>query len=104
MIGLLSPGQLSATEADEYSVDSLARGEIIVDTDERETQTHEKMRFVVGRILVGDTPEKVWAVITNPYEFEAKICPRMHNVKVLLDRQDKSVISCTVDTVRFSRK
>ena len=101
LAALASPEQLGATESDEYNADSLAKGEIIVDTAERETQTHEKMRFVTGKILVSESPEKVWAVITNPYEFEAKICPRMHNVKVLLARQDKSVISCTVDTVRF---
>lgn len=70
----------------------LKDGEVIVNSvDEGAT------RFVTAKILIDDTPHHVWRVLTNPFEFERKISPRMRDVEILVDATTRSVMKCKVD-------
>jgi len=70
----------------------LQDGDVIVDSsDEGET------RFVSARILIHETPGNVWRVLTNPYEFEGKISPRMRDVEILHDASERSVMKAKVE-------
>ncbi len=55
-------------------------------------------RFVTGRVLINQPPERVWQVMVNPFEFKGKVCPRMKNIDVLVDKADRSVLKMTMDT------
>jgi hypothetical protein len=70
----------------------MSRGEVIVDQ-----QDIGATKFVVAKILIDAPPEKVWPVLTNPFEFQGKISPRMKQVEVLTDRADLSVLRVTVN-------
>ena len=80
----------AATNGDSSSAERrLNEGSVIVDITER-----NKIKFVVGRILIAAPPEKVWPILVNPYEFAGKISPRMKNVEVLVDQSELSVLRC----------
>lgn len=70
----------------------LLKGEVVV-RDENVGQT----RFVAARILIDAPPSKVWPVLSNPFEFQRRISPRMKTVEVLTDREDMSVLQVSVD-------
>lgn len=72
----------------------LNAGEVVVDLTEEDST---KTKFVAARILIDETPENVWQVLVNPFEFERKITPRMKSVQVLADEEKFSIISCTMD-------
>lgn len=55
-------------------------------------------RFVTGRVLINQPPERVWQVMVNPFEFKGKVCPRMKQIDVLVDKADRSVLKMTMDT------
>ncbi len=55
-------------------------------------------RFVTGRVLINQPPERVWQVMVNPFEFKGKVCPRMKAIDVLVDKADRSVLKMTMDT------
>ncbi len=54
-------------------------------------------RFVAARILIDAPPSEVWPVLSNPFEFQGRISPRMKAVEVLTDREDMSVLQVSVD-------
>jgi hypothetical protein len=56
----------------------------------------EGINFVVGKVLINEPPQKVWPVITNPYEFLGKISPRMRQVNVLVDKTNYSLLKCCI--------
>jgi hypothetical protein len=70
----------------------LKGGEILVDAVDQGST-----RYVVARILIEDTPHNVWRVLTNPFEFEGKISPRMKDVEILVDASTRSVMKCKVE-------
>jgi ribosome-associated toxin RatA of RatAB toxin-antitoxin module len=70
----------------------LARGEVVVDL-----QTIGDTKFVVGKVIINHTPDQVWPIMTNPFEYENKICPRMKNVHILSDKYHDSLMSVKVD-------
>lgn len=55
-------------------------------------------KFVTGRVLIDQPPEKVWPVMVNPFEFQQKISPRMRTCEVVLDKLQKSILKVTMDT------
>ncbi len=71
----------------------LEKGEIVVGLE-----TIGSTRFVTGRVLIDQPPEKVWPIMVNPFEFKGKISPRMKTVDVLLDQVSKSVLKVKMDT------
>jgi len=70
----------------------LKDGEVIVDAVNEGTT-----RYVVAKILINDTPHNVWRVLTNPFEFEGRISPRMKDVEILVDATTHSVMKCKVE-------
>lgn len=72
--------------------DRLDKGEIVVGLE-----NIGSMRFVTGRVLIDQPPEKVWPIMVNPFEFQKKITPRMKSVDVVLDKISKSVLKVTMD-------
>lgn len=89
--------ELSLSDMSTYSREDCARlnaGEVVVDLIE---ETTSKTKFVAGRIMIDDTPENVWHILVNPFEFERKITPRMKTVEVLTDEERLSVLKCTIE-------
>jgi hypothetical protein len=70
----------------------LKDGEVIVNAVNEGTT-----RYVAARILINDTPHHVWRVLTNPFEFEGRISPRMKDVEILVDATTRSVMKCKVE-------
>ena len=71
---------------------ALARGEVVPGL-----KTEGSTRFVTGTILIDQPPDKIWPVITNPYEFLGRISPRMKGVEVMTDRVNMSIMKVTLD-------
>lgn len=71
----------------------LEKGEVICGLE-----TVGKTRFVTGRVIIDQPPEKVWPVMVNPFEFQQKISPRMKTVDVTVDKLQKSVMTVSMDT------
>jgi hypothetical protein len=70
----------------------LEKGEIVVDLkDVGDT------KYVEGRILISEPPDKVWPILCNPFEFQGKISPRMKAVEVMSDQTNRSVLKVTLD-------
>lgn len=57
-----------------------------------------KTKFVTGRVLIDQPPEKVWPIMVNPFEFQQKISPRMKTCEVVVDKLQKSILKVTMDT------
>lgn len=70
----------------------LSKGEVIVGL-----KNVGNTKYVTGTILLDQTPEQVWPVMVNPYEFQGKISPRMKTVDVMLDKEDQSIMKVTLD-------
>jgi hypothetical protein len=72
----------------------LQRGEVVVGLkDEGGT------KFVTGSVLIDEPPDKVWPVMTNPFEFRRGISPRMREVEILKDQANCSVLKVTLDVM-----
>lgn len=82
----------SATLPDDNNIRRLKEGEVIVDAVDRGST-----RYVVAKILINDSPQSVWRVLTNPFEFKRKISPRMKDVEMLVDASTRSVMRCKVE-------
>lgn len=82
--------QVSQTEMDNWR--RLKEGEVVIQSEDV-----GETRFVVARILINDAPSNVWRVLTNPFEFEGKISPRMKDVEVLHDAAHRSILKCRME-------
>jgi len=72
----------------------LQRGEVVVGLrDEGGT------KYVTGSVLIDEPPEKVWPIMTNPFEFRRHISPRMREVEVVKDQVNLSILKVTLDVV-----
>ena len=60
-------------------------------------QQMRDLKYVTGTILIDESPDKVWRVMVNPFEFENKICPHMKSVEVLEDTAALSILKCVID-------
>jgi len=83
---------LESLQTDALAEDQLNKGEVVVQLVEE-----NNIKFVVGRIVITDSPQNIWPVLVNPFEFERRISPRMKKVEVLQDDVNKSVLKCSVD-------
>ncbi len=72
--------------------DRLAKGEVVVGL-----KNVGSTRYVTGTILLDHSPEQIWPIMVNPYEFQGKISPRMKTVEVMLDKEDQSILRVTLD-------
>jgi hypothetical protein len=55
-------------------------------------------KYVTGKILINESPEKVWPIMVNPFEFQGKISPRTKKVEVFTDEANLSIMKMTMDT------
>ena len=83
---------ISKHEVAEYK--KLEKGEIIVGL-----KTVGETKFVTGRMLVNQPPERIWPIMVNPYEFKGTISPRMTNLDVLVDQANTSILKVNMDIV-----
>lgn len=60
-----------------------------------------KIEYVVGKIRIPYSPDKVWPILSNPFEFEQKISPKFKTVRIESDRPDYSLLHCRVDVGFF---
>ena len=70
----------------------LLRGEVVVGLQEVGST-----RYVTGRILIDETPEHIWPIMVNPYEYRGTICPRMKHIEVIADQATMSRIKVKLD-------
>lgn len=72
--------------------EKLAKGEVVVGV-----RSVGSTKYVTGTILLDQSPDQVWPVMVNPFEFQGKISPRMKTVDVMLDKEDQSIMKVTLD-------
>lgn len=93
MVGLFS-APLDARPVDP-SIDFQARladGEVVVGLENKGS-----IRYVTGTVIIPESPEKVWPIMTNPYEFKGRISPRMREIQMLVDKANLSVMKVHLD-------
>ncbi len=89
----------NATTADKaaleekVALEKLGRGEVVVGLKGIGAQ-----KYVTGRIIIDQSPDKVWPIMVNPFEFAGRIAPRVKRVEVVTDQANFSVLKMTLDT------
>lgn len=73
--------------------EKLSKGEVVVGLKDVGAQ-----KFVTGRIILDQSPEQVWPIMVNPFEFRGRISPRVKKVDVVTDQTHLSVLRMTLDT------
>lgn len=53
-------------------------------------------KYVLGRIVLDASPEQIWSVLANPYEFQNGIYSRMKDVQMLVDEPRHSIMRCKI--------
>lgn len=97
--GVIASGApVDAGDADPKAAmeERLGRGDVIVGL-----KNVGEVKYVTGTIQIDQPPDRVWAVVVNPYEFKGKITPRMKEVEMMVDHRDLSVMRVTMDIVFF---
>ncbi|MCW5822530.1 MAG: hypothetical protein KIT34_06980 [Cyanobacteria bacterium TGS_CYA1] len=72
----------------------LEKGEIIVGY-----KTIGETKFVTGRMIINQPPEKIWPIMVNPYEFKGTISPRMTDLSVIVDQANTSTLKVNMDVM-----
>lgn len=70
----------------------LSKGEIIVGM-----KGTGDTKLVTGSVLIDESPDEVWQVVANPYEFCGKISSRMRNIELMVDKHERSVMRVNMD-------
>ena len=83
--------ELPAESTDEKK--KLDKGEVVVGLKDVGST-----KFVTGKIIIDQSPDKVWPIMVNPFEFRGRISPRVKNVEVMTDQSHLSVLRMTMDT------
>lgn len=101
LAGLLSllVSLITAPSLDARTVDAaletqqrLNRGEIVVGM-----KGTGDTKLVTGSVLIDESPDQVWQVVANPYEFCGKISSRMRNIQLMVDKHERSVMRVNMD-------
>jgi ribosome-associated toxin RatA of RatAB toxin-antitoxin module len=74
--------------------EKLDRGEIIVGI-----KNVGESRYVTGSVVINEPPDKVWPIVSNPFEFKGRISPRMKEVEMMVDKRERSVMRVEMDVV-----
>ena len=74
----------------------LEHGDVIVDM-----QDVGSTKYVTGKILVDESIDHVWSVLTNPFEYAHQVCKRIKQVEILQDLAERSEVKCAVDAGLF---
>lgn len=70
---------------------NLEKGQVVVGFTQKGTN-----KYVLGRIVLDASPEQIWSVLANPYEFQNGIYSRMKDVQMLQDEPRHSVMRCKI--------
>lgn len=70
---------------------NLEKGQVVVGFTQKGSS-----RYVLGRIILDASPEQIWSVLANPYEFQNGIYSRMKDVQMLEDEPRRSVMRCKI--------
>lgn len=92
VLSALLPQNAFSSSKPVTDAEKLAKGEVVVGLKNVGTT-----RYVTGTILLDQSPEQIWPVMVNPFEFQGKISPRMKTVEVMLDKEEKSRLRVTLD-------
>ncbi len=93
IVGLNAPETgARSTSAAVAIQERLDRGEVVVDM-----QDIGDTKYVVGRVMINQPADRVWPIMTNPYEFKGKICPRMKDFEVMIDKPRISLLKVNID-------
>jgi carbon monoxide dehydrogenase subunit G len=79
--------------AENLELQQLEKGQVVVGLKDV-----GNTKYVTGKILINEPPEKVWPIMVNPFEFQGKISPRTKKVEVFTDEANLSVMKMTMDT------
>lgn len=90
---LASPSEEQARVEEKSTMAKLNRGEVVVGL-----KCVGSQKFVTGRIIIDQPPDKVWPIMVNPFEFRGRIAPRVKGVEVVTDQANLSVLKMTLDT------
>jgi len=83
----------AVTAAVEAQREELEQGKVVVGLKDVGST-----KFVTGKILINESPEKVWPIMVNPFEFRGRISPRVKKVEMVTDEPNLSVMKMTMDT------
>jgi hypothetical protein len=83
------PSEAAHENGDQVRLD---KGEVVV-----ESRKIDGVTYVCAREIIDEPPSHVWPIMTNPFEFEGKISPRMKSVEVLVDKTDYSLLKCSIN-------
>lgn len=89
----VSAAERTVDKQEQTNHEKLLKGEVLVGHKEVGSQ-----KFVTGRIIIDQSPEKVWPIMVNPFEFRGRISPRVKKVEVVTDQSNLSVLRMTLDT------
>jgi hypothetical protein len=88
------PTAVAGSSIERTTVQRLEAGEVVVNSEEI-----QGTRYVVGKIIIDESPQHLWPILVNPFEFQKRICHRMKHVTVLTDEPLVSVMDCRVGLV-----
>lgn len=91
MPGLTSEEVETSVKLTEKDKRNLDKGQVVVGFAQKGAS-----RYVLGRIVLDASPEQIWAVLANPYEFQNGIYSRMKDVQMLIDEPRHSVMRCKI--------
>lgn len=80
--------KVQLTDKDKKNLD---KGQVVVGFAQKGSS-----RYVLGRIMLNATPEQIWSVLANPYEFQNGIYSRMKDVQMIEDQPRHSVMRCKI--------
>jgi ribosome-associated toxin RatA of RatAB toxin-antitoxin module len=83
-----------AWDAEKEVLARLDAGEVVVHLEES-----NGIKFVAGKILIDESPTKVWPIMVNPFEYENKICPRLKTVQVFADEPARTVLGARIKVI-----
>ena len=82
--------EMTVPDADRKKLD---KGEVVVGMKDVGST-----KYVTGKIIINQSPDKVWPIMVNPFEFRGRISPRVKQVEVVTDQSNLSVLRMTMDT------
>ncbi len=74
--------------------EKMEKGEIIVGL-----KTIGETKYVTGRMIINQPPERIWPIMVNPYEFKGTISPRMTALNVIEDHTSTSILKVNMDVM-----
>ncbi len=75
----------------------LYAGEVLLDG----SIDHRRCGVVEGKILINSCPERVWSIVTNPFEFANKIQKHLRHVRFVHQTLRSSVQECELEVAAF---